>query len=261
MKRRSGFTIIELIVVITVIAILAGVSIASYGSWRHRNAESAVKSDLHQAASAMETARTFSNNAYPKELPASLAESNNVHLKLSIPSSTWPHYSNLSDVQNGVLLAQICQNLIDEGVGNGINAGGKTDPYVQDCGNWNHDSMQFTAWDTQVFTTPVSSTAFTDYAASVPPGDAWHPNEQSTIQNFYFAMHNRFLAQGGTYPITSFYDSWASPKNSGIPAEPLPPPDPPLTTSTTYCIQATYATFADLVWHVRQDGVPTEGSC
>lgn len=61
---KQGFTIVELMVVVAVIGILAGISIGGYNQWRKSVAKREVQSDLHAVASAMESKRTF-NNAYP----------------------------------------------------------------------------------------------------------------------------------------------------------------------------------------------------
>jgi prepilin-type N-terminal cleavage/methylation domain-containing protein len=63
-KFRSAFTIVELIVVISVIAILASIILVSYGAWRTSTATSSLKSDLEHAASQTESYRTF-NSTYP----------------------------------------------------------------------------------------------------------------------------------------------------------------------------------------------------
>ncbi|RWZ78826.1 MAG: pilus assembly protein [Candidatus Microsaccharimonas sossegonensis] len=52
--RFSGFTIVELLVIIAVIGILAGVSILGYGAWKKQTIVSQLKSDLNGAAQAME---------------------------------------------------------------------------------------------------------------------------------------------------------------------------------------------------------------
>lgn len=72
-----GFTIIELVVVITVIAILAAIVVIGYGSWRNSVAKKEVFSDLSMAASAMENAKNSANN-YPTSIPSSFKSSSNV---------------------------------------------------------------------------------------------------------------------------------------------------------------------------------------
>ena len=84
-KKWSGFTIVELIVVISVIAILAGIVIVSYGAWRHGILESQVKSDLVSAAGAMESARGF-GDGYPSSIPTTFTASDNV--TITLPEAT-----------------------------------------------------------------------------------------------------------------------------------------------------------------------------
>ncbi len=87
-KQITGFTVIELIVVIVVIGILAGISIVSYGAWRHSATAASVKSDLNNVISAMESARTF-NNSYPSTLPSSVVASNGNVLTESATDGTF----------------------------------------------------------------------------------------------------------------------------------------------------------------------------
>lgn len=62
-NKKTGFTIVELAIIIVVIGILAGVSVVGYGTWRQSLAKKEVQSDLKQAASALESGKNF-NNGY-----------------------------------------------------------------------------------------------------------------------------------------------------------------------------------------------------
>ena len=63
-KFTSGFTIVELAVVIIVIGILVAVTTVSWGSWQERTAKSEIKNDLTGVSSSMESQRNW-NNGYP----------------------------------------------------------------------------------------------------------------------------------------------------------------------------------------------------
>lgn len=78
-KLTSGFTIVELIVVIVIIGILAAVSAVGYGSWQKKIAETQIKSDLKGAASAMENYKNF-NSGYPSLLPSTFTSSKGITL-------------------------------------------------------------------------------------------------------------------------------------------------------------------------------------
>lgn len=78
MKHMShAFTVIELIVVITVLGILAGIVLVNMNGWKQRTETSQVQSDLRAAASAMEDARN-ANNGYPTSLPSTFTASSGV---------------------------------------------------------------------------------------------------------------------------------------------------------------------------------------
>lgn len=78
-KKQFGFTLVEVAVVITVIAILAGITVLSYGAWKEHTAEGVVKSDLEGVSTAMEDARNFSTG-YPSAVPSSFTASQDVTL-------------------------------------------------------------------------------------------------------------------------------------------------------------------------------------
>ncbi len=74
---NSAFTIVELIIVITVIAMLAGMTIFAFGSWRSRTATTEVTNALSGVASAMKNELTFTN-AYPTSIPSSYSGNSGV---------------------------------------------------------------------------------------------------------------------------------------------------------------------------------------
>ena len=78
--RLSGFTSVELVIVIAVIGILVVVTVFGFGAWRRDVAEREVQSDLNGVKAAMENARNFSNG-YPSSIPSTFTPSDTVTLR------------------------------------------------------------------------------------------------------------------------------------------------------------------------------------
>ncbi len=62
--KAKGFTIVELLVVITVLSILLTLVVFYIADWRKNTAETEVKNELSQAASELDTYSNF-NSSYP----------------------------------------------------------------------------------------------------------------------------------------------------------------------------------------------------
>jgi prepilin-type N-terminal cleavage/methylation domain-containing protein len=89
-KRREqskGFTIVEIVVVVVVLSILSTIGYFAIQGWRTRTAQGEVSSDLNQAVSAMEAARTFSSG-YPASIPTTFKASANVTVTLKTVTAT-----------------------------------------------------------------------------------------------------------------------------------------------------------------------------
>lgn len=97
-NRQRGFTITEIIVVVTVIGILSAIGVISYGSWRTATIDNQLKSDLTGVSSAMENYKNF-NNGYPSSIPSSFKPSSDVSLTMvtTTPTSYCINAQSISD--------------------------------------------------------------------------------------------------------------------------------------------------------------------
>lgn len=259
MKIRwaRGFTIVELIIVISSIAIIASLFIIGYNSVQKSALAAAAQSDLHAVSGTMEIERQRTGS-YPATMPANIKASNNKLTLTLEKSGEMPFYTGLSTVQNGVLLSQICTDLINDGVGQGVDQGGTTRDYITGCGNWNDDSMQVTGWDTRVWNTPVTRNQLTNYATNYTVSDNFHKQAQETaVKAFYNGLVDRLEAQGGSFPVASFWDYWATPSNGGVMLQPLTS-NPQ--TKPYFCAESS-VNNTNSIWHITQENRIRSGGC
>ncbi len=249
-QATIGFTVVELLVVIVVVGILATLTIVTYNGVQKSAAYSAMKSDLSGGARIMEVSRR-AQGSYPLIPPAELGgDSSDTTFKL-VAAEGPPRYIMTNPTQQAVLFHTLCQGLVTEGFGTGTNQGGGVERYITGCNIYNHDKIQINGWQSHNFSTPLTSSTLSAYAASVPPGDSWRPDRQAVVRAFYNELATRYTQSGGGYPIENFWDPWAAPGNGGIPKEPLPAPSAPGPDGLTYCLEARHPRYTDLVASIK----------
>lgn len=79
LRNTTGFTIVEMMVIVVIIGILAGLSAFGYRGWQSGLSQREVQSDLKMASTAMENAKNF-GNGYPTSIPDGLNTSDEVTL-------------------------------------------------------------------------------------------------------------------------------------------------------------------------------------
>lgn len=91
LRAERGFTIVELLIVVVVIAILAGITIVAYNGIQNRAKTSSVQSTLSQSAKALEVEKVKTGtNTYPDTLPSSIRAGSGITLNYLPSSSSSP---------------------------------------------------------------------------------------------------------------------------------------------------------------------------
>lgn len=121
-KQKSGFTIVELLIVIVVIAILAGVVIVAYSGIRDQATQSKIKADINQLEKAITVARNNNSGVALRYITLSTATGANCWSK--------PDGTNLAalDATDGCWTSYAAAlNRISNA--SGINVRGLVDPW------------------------------------------------------------------------------------------------------------------------------------
>lgn len=217
---RGGFTVVELIVVITVIAVLAGVTIFSYGQWQRRVAASSVQSDLQNAKSALENYQNFANDYPPNLGGVGYAASPDVALKLFTNAEQVRTYENLSPAENAQLFLNTCNALMP------ITSGSTT--FNTSCSFAGINiHVPGTGGSNIVWKGPELTLSDIELKCGVPCDAA------------VSAMIAEFSGQGGNFPIDVPSD------NVPLPAYTVYSGGP----ATRYCLEAVSVRYGEITFH------------
>jgi prepilin-type N-terminal cleavage/methylation domain-containing protein len=234
-RLRHGFSIVEVMTVIAVIGIVAGLSILSLGSWQRTQATNTVKSDMHQAYGALQNHKNFKNNYPPNMAGTSYANSDNVALRLLTNAPSVGVYENLESDQNAQLFLNSC------------NASLFMAPYSTACSfQGNNEGAKIHAKGTNgsntIWGSPIAQSELSISC----------PSQQQACDDAVASMISQFLAQGGQFPII------VPDKNVPLPEPTLIPNGP----ANRFCLEGRASQYPDIVFYVHSDGGSlTPGEC
>lgn len=104
-SRTSGFTIVELLIVIVVIGILAAITLVAFGGVRDRANNSAVQSDLRNFHSIMAQHKAI-NGRYPSNLTADMGIRLSRDAHDAVSQSRYARYCYNSSTDNYIFYAR-----------------------------------------------------------------------------------------------------------------------------------------------------------
>lgn len=233
MKTRRGFTLVELLLIIAVIAILAAITIVAYNGVQRRSAAGVTSATVADALKSLQLYYTY-NKAYPSNIAdTEYVPPLTVGVAFYTDTTQQPVYKNLTPDQNAQLFINTCNGFMP------VTSGGTT--YNTSCvysGNNAHIKGQVSS------NVVIQGPTFGQADVTLSCGDAC-----SAAQNNIIAT---FLAQGGTFPITVPKAGSALPKptlvNTGL--------------ATRFCLEGRSGQFTDVVYHsTSEDQTIEAGPC
>jgi|GEM_PF-662652 len=232
-STHFGFTVIELLMIVTAVGILAVIGLTAYNGAQQRAADAVVQDTIKGGRDALEIYHA-SNRAFPSNFAnAEYAPPVIVAVTLFTDASQTPVYANLTPAQNAQLFLNTCNGFMP------VTSGSTT--YNTACVyNGNNLHVKGTGSSNVVIQGPtIAENQFV-----LNCGTACTTAQSSIISTFQ--------TQGGTFPITVI-SSGAS-----LPA-------PTLVSSgaaSRYCLQARSSTFTDIVYYVTSEmSAHVSGEC
>lgn len=242
-SKLLGFTVVEILIAVAVLAILATIAIVTYVGTQRR-ASSAVTIDSLRSATDIVLLEEASKRGIPDSIDTLFTPHDDVTVSYTriVTPGGLPQYGTLAAPENGKLLYDICVDLINQGLGQGpSDFGGGTVNYISGCHVYDLHYLQINGWNGgfNVSDPSVTEERLWQYVEAGAASNPDHPSYRATLESFFGTLISRHKAQGGTFPVTSFWQPWV-----GEPA--LPAPVSITAESRSFCIVATSKKYADI---------------
>ena len=258
-NTKSGFTIVELLIVIVVIAILAAVTVVGFNGVQRRANEATAATDLRNVSLALETIY-LDAGSYPTSLPTSFKTSPKISLNLKDAPSGSVRYDGMTSTQNAVLFQDTCLATIAAGWG--LKEDQPSNSYFTDCIVQERTQLRLNGWNAGKYVTaPVTVAKLDSHVASYAGGNIPLYVQKATI--FMTKWKELFQAQGGSFPVAGFWDPWATSVNGGVmkPSLPTPTVVGSASDNSMYCIEARHSSDANLIMHITKGESIKNGAC
>lgn len=230
-RQLRGFTIVEVLFVIVVIAVLATITAVSYGTWQQRVADKSVQSDLLQAIAALKTYKNFENSYPPNLAGTDFASSTNVGLTLYTNAPALGIYNSLNNDQNAQLFLNVCNANVA-----GTNS---TSCSFAGTGNGSKIHVKGTNSTNAIWDMPIQQSDITLSCGAA-------------CVNATSTMISQFSAQGGTFPIQGSGNTTALPQPTQSPNGP----------ATKYCLEGRSSQYPYIVYYTLSSSMSVQsGSC
>lgn len=232
---RTGFTLVEVLVIIVILGLIAGLSVFSYVNWQQRTAGNVVQSDIQQAVGGLTAHRNFKNGYPPNLAGTGFAASPTVALTLYTNAPSVGVYQGLNGPENAQLFLNSCNASV-------FTTPNNTACQFQGSGGGAKIHVKGTVSSNAIWESPIEQSDLTLSCGA----------EQAACDQALSDMISQFVAQGGTFPVI-------------VPSGSVPLPAPtqvPNGMADRYCLEGRSSNYPDVIFHyLSQNEVLTSGRC
>lgn len=228
-----AFTLIEILVVVSVLSIIVAIVTIGYSPFQMRAASSTTQNELKNARSSLELFNGLERDYPPNLAGVDYVAPNDIVLTLFTNSPQVEFYSGMTVDQNAQLFLNSCNALM---------------PVVDGSSTYN-TSCKFSGINIHIKGTVSSNVVF--HGPTVEKEDVILTCG-AVCDAAVAQMISNFEIQGGTWPLS-------------VPGGQVSLPDPTLVSNgkaTKYCLEARYAAYDNIVYHMLSgDTAVHEGIC
>ena len=229
LMQKRGFTIVELITIIAVIAVLSSTAIVVYNGAQERTASATTQKAVRDARSTLELYNGINRDYPPNLAGVDYAAPQDMSIVLYTNAPQLRVHSNLTNDQNAQLLLNACNANMP------VSIGGST--YNTTCA---FAGVNFHIKGKQSSNVVLGGPEILENEFVLTCG----PTCDTVAQT----IKDQFVAQGGTFPVY-------------VSGNQVIMPEPELTSygkATRYCIEGRYAAYDDIIYHMQTDDVTVQ---
>lgn len=226
LRRAAGFTLVEVLMIITILSVLVSVGVFGFGSWQRRQATTSVQSDIRLAVSGLESFRNFKGNYPPNLAGTGFASSQYVSMTLRTNAPSVGVYQDLNASQNAQLFLNSCN-------ANVFSTPNNTACAFQGTGGGAKIHVKGTTGSNAIWENPIDQSDLTLSCGS----------QQAACDQALTSLISQFTAQGGEFPVN------APDNNVPLPEPTLVPNGP----ATRYCIEGRASDYPEIVYFSLSD--------
>lgn len=221
---KTGFTLVELLIVVVVMAILAAIVVVGYTPAQLRTAKAVTQTELEKARSKLEFFNGTERDYPPNLANIDYSAPEKVAMTLYTNVPTMRQYKSLTPDQNAQLFLNTCNAFMP----------------IEDATKTYFTSCSFSGKNIHAKGQVSSNIVFHGPEVTEAEVDMTNSKCGAICDTVELDIKNNFIAQGGSWPISVPNKQVSMPEFDVIPTG----------KATKYCLEARFVDYNDVVTHI-----------